>query len=451
MTPWSPRRARRIAAVVRSLWFVPAIMAAAGVLLGVVMPWIDALPGVLDTIRFGWLRTALDSAPAGAQQLLATSAGALATILGVAFSLTLVTLQLATVQYTPRVVGRLLEDHVTKAVLGSYIGTVAYLLLVLRSVHGVGDGEPTFVPRLSLLLALLLILGCLGLLAYFVHHLGESIQAANVAARVADQTIRIIDRLRDDAGRRAPERGEVPAEEPARFPCDVHGYVQLVDLDRLAAALPPGTSVVRLEVAAGDYVLPGTPLVSLWPSRAPSARGPSALLEAFAIGPQRTVDQDVLFGIGQLADVGLKALSPGVNDETTAVTIVNQLGAVLAAACRHPGDAWGWTSHHLGGAVVFAPSFTVRRLVEDAFAGLVRFSAGHPRVLARIVEVVADVAARQPDGDALDALLDVASWVEHAASRGELAPHEQRLLGKRLAQLRSPRVRGPAERPHAMH
>lgn len=452
MTPWSPRKARRIAAVVRSLWFVPAVMATAGVLLGVMMPFVDTLPGVLDTISFGWVRTAVDSAPAGAQQLLATSAGALATILGVAFSLTLVTLQLATAQYTPRVVGRLLEDPVTKLVLGSYLGTIAYLLLVLRSVHGVGDGEPTFVPRLSILLALLLILGCLGLLAFFVHHLGESIQAASVAARVADKTIRIIERLReDDGGRRAASPGEVPGEEPARLLCDRHGYVQLVDLDRLVAALPRETAVVRLDVAAGDYVLPSLPLVSFWPARTLSGHRSTAVREAFALGAQRTVDEDALFGIRQLADIGLKALSPSMNDETTAITVVNQLGAVLAAACRHASDAAGWTRQPVGRALVLAPSLTVRRLVEDAFAGLVRFSADHPRVLARIVEVLADVAARQPDGDARDALLEVASWVEHAAARGELATHERRLLGKRLAQLRAPRVRGPAERPHAMH
>jgi uncharacterized membrane protein len=455
VTRWSPRSARRIAKVVRALWFVPAIMATAGVLLGLLMPWIDAIPEVLETISFGWLRTVLDSAPAGAQQVLATSAGALATILGVAFSLTLVTLQLATAQYTPRLVGRLLEDRVTKVVLGSYIGTVAYLLLVLRAVHGVGEGQAPFVPRLSLLLALLFILGCLGLLAYFVHHLGESIQAANVGARVTEKTIRVLDRLQRNPGQPlsddAARDRALPPEEATPLLCDGHGYVQLIDLERLVAALPRGASVVRVEVAAGDYVLPEMPLVSLWPGRALSPRESRALLDAFALGPQRTVDQDVLYGTRQLADVGLKALSPGVNDETTAITIVNHLAAVLAAACRYAPDAGAWRRHDLDGVVVIAPTVTVRRLVEDAFAGLVRFSANHPRVLARIVEVVADVAAHRPDGDGRDALLEVASWVEHAASRGELAPHERRLVGSRLAQLRAPRVRGPAERPHAMH
>ncbi len=455
MTGWSPRSARRIAEVVRALWFAPAMMAIAGVLLGLLMPWIDGIPKVLESISFGSLRKILDSAPAGAQQVLATSAGALATILGVAFSLTLVTLQLATAQYTPRLVGRLLEDRVTKVVLGSYLGTVAYLLLVLRSVHRVGESQAPFVPRLSLLLALFLILGCLGLLAFFVHHLGESIQAANVGARVTEKTIRVLEQLQRDPGQplsdEAARDRALPPDEAIRLPSSGHGYVQLIDLERLVAVLPRGTSVVRVEVAAGDYVLPQMPLVSLWPGRALSARESRALLGAFALGRQRSVDQDVLYGTRQLADVGLKALSPGVNDETTAVTIVNHLAAVLVAACRNAPDAGAWRRHDLDGVVVIAPTVTLRRLVEDAFAGLVRFSADHPRVLARIVEVVADVAAHQSDGDGRDALLEVADWVEHAASRGELAPHERRLLGSRLAQLRSPRVRGPAERPHAMH
>jgi uncharacterized membrane protein len=437
--------------VVRALWFVPALMASAGVLVGLAMPIVDAIPGVLATIRFGWLRAVLDSSPAGARQLLATSAGALATILGVAFSLTLVTLQLATAQYTPRLVGRLLEDPVTKIVLGSYIGTVAYLLLVLRSVHEAGDGQGAFVPRLSLLLALVLILGCLGLLAYFVHHLGRSTQAANVGAEVVEKTIRGIRRLaREDRGSVQVERPE-PPDGAARLLSAEYGYVQLVALERLASRLPGGVSCVRVEVAAGDYVLPGTPIATLWPSRDLAPSESRALLDAFALGAQRSEDQDVLYGVRQLVDVGLKALSPGTNDETTAVTVVNQLGAVLSAACARPREADGWRRHELDGVIVFAPALTVRRLVEDAFAGLVRFSADHPRVLARIVEILGEVAAREPDGERREAILEAVGWIEHFASRADLAPHEHRLLAARLAQLRTPRIRAPADRPHAMH
>lgn len=452
MTPWTPKAARRVAEVLRALWFVPTLMALAGVLLGFVMPRVDAIPDVLTTISFGWLRGVLDSAPAGAQQLLAASAGALATVLGVAFSLTLVTLQLAAAQYTPRLVGRLLDDGVTKLVLGSYLGTVAYLLLVLRSVHGAGEGTSPFVPRLSILLALVLVLACLGLVAYFIHHLGTSIQPANVGARVVAQTLRGIARLQRGAGE--PVRGErpVPPGGAVRIAVVDHGYLQLVDVERIAAALPRGVTHARVEVSAGDYLLPQTPVLSLWPCRALSEKEEAGLREAFALGPQRTEDQDVLYGVRQLADIGLKALSPGINDETTAVTVVNQLGTVMAAACETPArDGDGWSRHDLDGATVFTPALTVRRIVEDAFAGLVRAAADHPRVLARIVEVIGHLSRRAPPGDARDALVEAGAWVEDTATRARLAPHERRLVETRLAQLRGGSDHATADRPHAMH
>jgi uncharacterized membrane protein len=449
LTPWSPRLTRRLTRVARSLWFLPAVMASAGVLLGLVMPVVDAIPDVLQTLRFGWLRALVDSAPAGAQQLLGTSAGALATILGVAFSLTLVTLQLAAAQYTPRLVGNLLEDPVTKLVLGSYLGTVAYLLLVLRAVHGGAEDEASFVPRLSIFVGLLLILGCLGLLAYFVHHLGESIQIASVGARVTDRTIRNLEGMGRTRGRAVSKAEARGPGTPARLPCDGRGYVQVVELERLAEVLPEG-AIARVEVAAGDHVIAGAPLLSLWLRRALTERQLRDVQQAFAIGAQRSIDQDVLFGVRQLADVALRALSRGVNDETTAVMMVNDLGAVLAAACEHLRDGGPWRRLELGRVVIFAPSLEVRRVVEDGFAGIVRFAADHPRVLARVAEVLAEAGDRDPDADARDALVEAASWIEHAASTGGLAEHELALVMLRVARLRAPRDHG-AGRPHAIH
>lgn len=445
----SARRVRRVTGAVRALWFISAVMTTGGVLLGFVAPLVDAMPAVLAVVRSGPLTALLESSPEGAQQLLAASAGALATILGVAFSMTLVTVQLAAAQYTPRLVGRLLEDRPTKIVLGSYLGTVAYLLLVLRTIHGVGEGREGFVPRVSVLLALALILCCLGLLAYFVHHLAASIQPTGVGARVVGKTIRGLERLASADGEDGDADEPGPPSGAVRLLSDQSGYVQLVHLDRLISALPRSVSCVRLDVAAGDYVLRGGPVATLWPCRELDPRESRAPLEAFALGAERTDDQDVLYGVRQLADIGLKALSPGVNDETTAVAIVNQLGSLLGAACEARQGPWRRRS--IAGVTVFTPALTVRRLIEDGFAGLIRFSADHPRVLARIAEVLGHVAAPQPPGERRDAILAAAPWIEHAISRADLAPHEHRLLALRLAQLLAPRTRGPADRPHELH
>ncbi len=450
MAPYSPRSARRVAEVVRALWFVPALMTLAGVVLGLAMPGVDAIPHVLRETHLGFVRAVLDSAPGGAQQVLATGAGALATILGVAFSLTLVTLQLAAGQYTPRLVGRLLEDRVTKIVLGAFIGTVAYLLLVLRAIHGVGEGQEPFVPRISMALGLVLFLGCLGLLAYFVHHLGSSIQAASLANRIAEQTIRALEHLARDGGDAVVGPADRLRPRAHGVLCsDGHGFVQLVDVPRLASALPEGTAGAQILVAAGDFVLPGQALLVYWPLRPLSRREEASLVRAVALGEERTEDQDVLYGVRLLADMGLRALSPGINDETTAVTSVNQLAAVLARA-THLGEGVEWVRCERNGKSVFAPRLTLRRMVEDGFGGLIRFSATHPRVLARVVEVLGQLIPRLRPCDGRDALLEAGEWVERTLDASEFAAHERRLVAVRLEALRR-QVGPPRDGPHAMH
>jgi uncharacterized membrane protein len=226
--------------------------------------------------------------------------------------------------------------------------------------------------------------------------------------------------------------------------------VQLVDGARLAEALPEGISHAQVLVAAGDFVLPDQPLLAFWPPRPLRRNEEAALQRAVALGEERTEDQDVLYGVRLLADIGLKALSPSLNDETTAVTAVNQLGAVLAAATRG-GEGARWLRYPLDGRTVFLPGLTIRRMVEDGFGGLIRFSAEHPRVLARIVEVLGELASRMPPCDGRDALLEAAGWVERVAQWAELAPHERRLVATRLEALRTDEVRERIDGPHAMH
>ncbi|HYD42213.1 MAG TPA: DUF2254 family protein [Anaeromyxobacter sp.] len=150
------------------------------------------------------------------------------------------------------------------------------------------------------------------------------------------------------------------------------------------------------------------------------------------------------------ADIGLKALSPSMNDETTAVTAVNQLAAVLSAAARG-GDGAAWMRYRLDGRTVITPGLTFRRAVEDGFAGLIRFSGDHPRVLARIVEVIGQLLPKLPAGDGREALRDAARWVERALADAELAGHERRLVAVRLEALDRQQERARVDGPHAMH
>jgi uncharacterized membrane protein len=429
----SPRIVKKLGEQARGLWLFPSLVALVGVALGIVLPLVDRLEGVFEALRLTWLRPVLEATPDGAQQLLATSAGALATVLGVAFSLTLVTLQLASSHYTTRLLTRLMDDGVTKFVLGSYLGTVAYLLLVVRVVRGAEVAESGDVPWLSITVGILLVLFCLGLLAYFLQHLGRSIQASSVVAGVGKRTLRRIAELEPEE---EPAGLSEPPEEPPVVLRAAHpGYVQLVDLERISDAAPNGSTVVRIDVAVGDFVLSGAPLASIWPGRSLSDEEQRALRDSFAIGSGRTEDQDILLGVQQLSDVALKALSPSVNDPTTAVLAVNQLGAIAAALAVSPNASAEPRAFEREGVRILAPRVGLARMLEEGFRAVIPAAAPHPRVLGRITELLREVTARASTPQARDALSLATLWAAIAAR--DLTGDGRTLMAPRLARLRT--------------
>jgi uncharacterized membrane protein len=439
---FSPRIVKKVGEQARGLWLFPSLVALVGVALGIVLPLVDRLEGVFSALRLTWLRPVLEATPDGAQQLLATSAGALATVLGVAFSLTLVTLQLASAHYTTRLLSRLMDDRVTKFVLGSYLGTVAYLLLVVRVVRGADVADSADVPWLSITVGILLVLFCLGLLAYFLQHLGRSIQASAVVAGVGKRTLRRIAEL-------APDEGQAGHEEPPEAPPVVvrathPGYVQLVDVERLSEAAPSGSTVVRIDVAVGDFVLSGAPLASIWPGRPLSDEDQRALRESFAVGSGRTEDQDILLGVQQLSDVALKALSPSVNDPTTAVLAVNQLGAIAAALAASPHAPGEPRALERNGVRVLAPRVGLAPMLEEGFRAVIPAAAPHPRVLGRIVELLREVTAHAATPKAREALAEATRWAAIAARH--VTGDGRALMAPRLARLRTARD-GDEQRP----
>lgn len=439
MRALSPKSLRHAGELLRGLWLKPLLMALAGVALGIVLPLVDAIPDVYAQLSLGWLGALLESSPSGARAVLSTGAGALATILGVAFSLTLVTLQLAASQYTTRVIGRFMDDGVTKLVLGTYVGTVAYLLLVLRSVRGAD--EDASVPRLSLSLGILLILVCLALLAYFIHHLGTLIEAPSVVAAIGRRTLSRLERTERERPE-GPDGSDAPPGHPVHLAAPHPGYVQIIDPDRLARACRTRAHV-RVDAAPGAFVVPGTSLASIWPDRPLDPQERQGLLEAIAIGHSRTEDADVLLGVQRLSDVALIALSPGVNDETTAIIAVNELGAVLLAIAQVASVRDGSQAHRRDGVTVTIPRLAFERALEQALQGVCRFSADHPRVLAQIAYVLAAIVAQVPRPGVRDEILRAAGWIEAAAERGHLSSEERRLVSSRVEALRSARLAVP--------
>jgi uncharacterized membrane protein len=404
-------RVSRIAVSIRhSLWAQPTLMMVVALALGVLLPALDrALPSSLHSPA-GWGRW-VGGSGAGVRETLATSATALATILAVSVTTTMVVIQLAAGMYTSRLLRRFLGDRPIRLLLGSFTGSVLYLVLVLGAVRSAPEGQE-FVPLVSVLLGRLLTVACLVLLIVFVHYTARSIQAATIVRRVAQDALDAARRLRGTDLFSAGFGGTPRRDGPG---CVVRakatGYVQIVDEDQLIAALPDTVRELRLDAGPGDFLFLGTPLVTVWgdgETAAPPLPEDVAdrVRDAFATGRERTIEEDPGFAVRQLTDIAVKALSPGVNDPTTAEMVVNELGALVAdgAAAGEIGD---WRGSSRNGRTVWARRYGVAPVL-NALGQVAEAGARHARVLARALEILSVVRATT-DGCELHAALDQAA------------------------------------------
>lgn len=271
--------------------------------------------------------------PAGApaaRAVLTTIAGSLATVVGVAFSVTIVTLQLVSQQYTPRAVRGFLGDRLIQTVAGVFVGVIVYCLVTLRAVE---EGDEPFVGGLTVTVAFVLAVLALGMLLVFIHHVGRSIQASEITRRIAAETAGSLDQLYPESYGE-PEEDEADAlvagwaqaaEPTVVFPAEP-GFVQ--QIDDIPATLEGERFRVELLVAPGDFVTTGHPLARVWTEGDADACA-RAIRRAVAVAAERDLRQDVAYGIRQLADIAVKALSPSVNDPTTAATAIGYLQGIF--------------------------------------------------------------------------------------------------------------------------
>ena len=324
-----------------SLWFLPAVVVACGVALALLLVEVDRFIG---GERLAGYPRLFGVEPSGSRDMLATVAGSMISVAGIVFSLTIVALSLASTQYTPRILRNFMRDRVNQTVLGVFLGIFAYCIIVLRTIRG-GDDDGVFVPSLAVITGVVLALVGIGFLIFYIHHIATSIQASTIISTIAAETVETIDelfpaRIGADAG------GEPEARSDAveRFawhtiPAPATGYIQSVDANDLLRLTSGRDLVVRMERGVGEFVVRGAPLASVAAAAASGAdaRPPADLpgvsrriADIYSIGSYRTVDQDIAFGIRQIVDIVMKALSPGINDTTTAVIAIDYLTAILS-------------------------------------------------------------------------------------------------------------------------
>ncbi len=417
-----------------SLFLVPLLMVVAAVVLGLVAVEVDQ--ALLERGRR--VPVQLTATVGSARAVLGTIASATIAFAGVAFSISLLVIQLASSQYSPRVVPGLFRDPFAKRVMGVVIGTFAYCLVVLRSVQASdgGDGVEASVPYLAVLVAS--VAGIVALLAVvaFIDHAAHTMDVSRILDRATDQARTDLARLwpEDDPGAEAdpPERGEA-----LRVVLDEDGWVQRIDLAALARAAPDG-GTVHLDLEVGRYGVAGSTMCWIEPAlddaRAADAR--TAAREAVVVGAARTVEEDVGYGVRQLADVALRALSPGVNDPTTAQDALFHLGSVLREAFhRFPPPQ---VVELDGRSVVRAHRSDHAELVSLAFDEIRVAARGLPTVctyLLEVLELLDGTLDHDDEGDDAprlarrreairEALHRQAAMVRADADRNDLGPHD---------------------------
>jgi uncharacterized membrane protein len=370
------------------LWAWPTLTAAgagvAGVLLGLVRPsggWLVRLwPGDVDS----------------ASTLLQIVATAVITVATLTFSLTVVALQLASQQFSPRLLREVTRDRVSKTVLSVLGGTFVFSCTVVRGL----DAERP-VPVLAVFVVLLAGIASLGCGLAFITHITRVLRVDTMMLRVHDETHRAIEQsypLYGDPRPRAADELDVVEAQGIGVSATSSGFVRTVDVARLVRAAQEHDGRVRLRVRPGDHVVQQSPMATVWV--APTARESlsAEVRAAVVLDYERTLDQDAAFGLRLLEDIAVKAVSPAINDPVTAATA---LGHMADLVVRLVGRRLGAVLHEdaEGTGRVVVPDRDLRYHLDLCCGQVSRFGRAEPTVLTAVLGMLRDVAAACRDDE----------------------------------------------------
>jgi len=417
-----------------SFWFMPSQIVAASIVLAVALIETDSAMGERWLAQWPGL---FGAGPEGARELLSTLAGSMMTVMGITFSMTLVALALASSQYTSRILRNFMRSRVTQVTLGIFAGIFGYCLIVLRTIHG-GSGEAEFVPRVAVFFAFLMALGGVGVLIYFIHHIASSIQASNIIASVAEETMAAGDRLcPDKLGDESDEdenQNQVLQSLKERtwraVPAEMDGYIQNVDNDGLLRLAQDRKTIVRMECGIGEFVVKNTALASLALKDPPDQETIAALNSSYSISSYRTVDQDPAFGVRQIVDMALKALSPGVNDTSTAIICVDYLTAILARLALRKFPALRRYEESELRVIAISPTF--EKLLAEAFDQICRNAEGNVSVMSRMLGALDAIASLTDSPRRRRALREQVQRIAELADRTIDSAHDRAQIEERV-------------------
>lgn len=392
-----------------SFWFIPALMTLGGALLSLAL---GEFGHYIDHPAFA---RAVPLGPEGLRDLLGMVASSMITVATTAFSIIIVALQLASGQLGPRLLRNFIRDRGNQFVFGTFLGTFVYTLLLLRRV-----GEGSQPSGVSVLTVLLLTLGSVGVLIFFIHHSAVSIQKDRVIARVSEELMSSvgklypktigIDRSRADGEEGGDADGELPGRSAAQWEsaCELRlpssGYVQAVDAVKLMKLCSRHDLEVFMRKRPGDFVPQGAVAAMVRPKEHATEAVLRQLCEVFVLGIERTAQQDVAFVFDQLLEIAIRALSPGVTDTFTAMRCIDRLTDALVLVTRTTFPS-PYRYDREGRLRVITHPIDFDVLVSMVLYPLAEESAGHTNVISRLFRAVEEIGESAEDHREREALL----------------------------------------------
>lgn len=417
-----------------SYWFLPSIMTIFSSCMAIGLITLDIYTDKDAFIGSSWIRLI---EAAGVREILSTTASSMITVTGVVFSITIVSLSLASQQFGPRLLQNFMRDRGNQFVLGTVTSTFLYCLLVLGTVSE-GKSFP-FVPRLSALVAVALAVLCVGVLIYFIHHTAESIQVTNVITAVSRDLGEGIERLfPDKGGQNDDEQYVIDEAFPEMFdeqshliPSLANGYLQAINISGLVDLAEENDLLIRARHRIGHFVVSGAPLVEIWSE---NTLEPKKLIVAvndlFVVGNKRSQEQDIGFLVNELVEIAVRALSPGINDPFTANTCIDHLGAALCRVAQRENLAvLKYDRHDRPRVILYPMSFD--RMMGAAFNQIRQNGRSHTSINIRLLENIKLIIPFTSHRKQREALLRQADMIERGCRDGVFEEADRRDIYER--------------------
>lgn len=365
-----------------SYWFVPTLMALSSAILAFIVIRIDE---GLDTGGFRELSFVYYNEPAGARSLVTAIASSMITVASTIFSITLAVLSLTSSQFGSRLLNNFMRDTGNQVVLGTFVSTYIYCLLIVRTIREGGElSGDQFVPHLAIILAILFALASLGVFIYFIHHTAQSIQVSNITTNVAGELTRLIDKTYPNERKlntvlwTRPSGPSTPVEAPSSH------YLQGTNEPGLVRFAEEHDVVLEVLHHVGEFLLAGQPVIRVWGELEEDLHKP--LLRNLTFGARRNPSQDLDFLFDQLSEMALRALSPSTNDAVTAMRCTDR----IAQGLKHLSSKERPTQHHGEGDVLrlIVPELDLAHLVRNTFGETRRFSSNNMLYSAHLLDTM---------------------------------------------------------------